>query len=70
MAKALINGTGQPEEAVENRGGFLREYLHGASGNNSIHRWSPDGAKHAVFAGPFSDSPEQILATVHTTMVG
>ena len=36
--------------------------------SNSIHRWSPDGAKQAVFAGPFSDSPEQILA-VHATIV-
>ena len=69
VAKALINGSDNLKKlsgiAVDSYGNIYT----GERESNSIRRWRPDGAKHAVFAGPFSDSPEQILA-VHTTMVG
>ena len=36
---------------------------------NKIHRWRPDGSPRSLFAGPFHDSPEQIIA-VYTPIVG
>ena len=69
MAKALINGSDNLKKlsgiAVDSAGNIYT----GERESNSIHRWSPDGAQQAVFAGPFSDSPEQIIV-VHTTIVG
>ena len=69
VAKALINHSDDLKKlsgiAVDSDGNVYT----GERERNSIHKWSQDGAEHSVFAGPFSDSPEQILA-VHTTIVG
>ena len=69
VAKALINGSENLKKlsgiAVDSDGNIYTCERK----SSSIHRWSPDGARHTVFAGPFSDSPEQILA-VHATIVG
>jgi sugar lactone lactonase YvrE len=69
VAKALINRSDNLKKlsgiAVDSDGNVYT----GERESNSIHRWSPDGAQHVVFAGPFTDSPEQILA-VHTAIVG
>ena len=69
VAKALIHRSDNLKKlsgiAVDSDGNIYT----GERESNSIHRWSPDGAKQAVFAGPFSNSPEQILA-VHTTIAG
>jgi sugar lactone lactonase YvrE len=68
VAKALIDGSDNLKKlsgiALDSDGNIYTC----ARESNSIHRWSPDGAEHAVFAGPFSDSPEQIVA-VHATIV-
>jgi sugar lactone lactonase YvrE len=68
VAKALITRSDNLKKlsgiAVDSHGNIYTAERE----SNSIHRWSPDGAEHAVLAGPFSDSPEQILA-VHATIV-
>jgi sugar lactone lactonase YvrE len=41
----------------------------GDRSSNKIHQWKPDGSSHTTFAGPFDDSPEQIIA-VYTPITG
>jgi DNA-binding beta-propeller fold protein YncE len=68
-AKGLIIGADALEKlsgvAVDPGGAIYT----GSRKTNTVQKWSADGASHAIFAGPFPDTPEQIIAA-HAPIVG